>query len=288
MQYAYGSLRAEDGTYWWPIRGAWAEKARFLHLPQCVPGDDFTWDPIGTTSYSGPVTHEQRGGSWGVWRPDGTALLSTDGPTFLWDEGAALRVTGELIGPALQFSCPDAAEPLVYTSRLFRATGTVKGIPVTGLFFHDSMHMPADVNFIKSSYLESLEAAWVAFATEYEDGSIDSGHLVWGTDGFAIMVVNPSDGEPFVARDLDVSVAWSDKESFGEVWPQRVTYRGGGQTWIWDELPEGGARCPIRTDLPFGHRWLEGWVHRDGETRTPVCTEALMETYNPRLADVTG
>jgi hypothetical protein len=31
---------------------------------------------------------------------------------------------------------------------------------------------------------------------------------------------------------------------------------------------------------------VQGWVHREGETRKPICTEALMETYNPRLANV--
>jgi hypothetical protein len=288
MQYLYGSVRAADGTYWWPIRGAFAEKARFLHLPECRPGADFHWDPVGEKSYSGPVVHEERDGRWGVWLPDASELMSTDGPTVTWNEQDALSIQGSLVSDTvLQFFCPDEQEPLAYTSRLFRASGTVKGTPVSGLIFHDSMHMPAGVNFILSSYLTKLEAAWVAFATEYDDGSIDTGHLIWGTEGFTAMIVDPSRGERFVARDIECEVQWSPKQSFGGDWPSRVVYRGGGETWIWEELPQGGARCPIRTDLPDGHRWVQGWVHREGETRTPVCTEALMETYNPRLADVT-
>jgi hypothetical protein len=287
MQYTYGSLRADDGRYWWPIRGSWTDKARFLHLPECTPGTDFAWDPVGERSYSGPVTHEERDGRYGVWLPNGTSLMSTDGPTLTWDEADALEIRGEQVGSGLQFLVPDADEPLVYTSRLFRATGTVKGTPVTGLIFHDSMHMPANVNFIKSAYLERLEAAWVAFATEYDDGTIDTGHLIWGTDGFAIMIVDPARGERFVAHDLEVEVRWDDALSFDAQWPASVTYRGGGETWIWEALPERGGRCPLRLDLPAGHRWLQGWVHREGETRTPIRTEALMETYHGRLADVT-
>ncbi|MGH2728882.1 MAG: hypothetical protein ACRDKS_18060 [Actinomycetota bacterium] len=283
MQYAYGSLRAADGTYWWPIRGAYTEKARFLHLPESTPGTDFVFQPEGDKAYTGPVTHEQRDGVWGVWLPDGSPLLSTDGPTFTWNEGDALNVRGELFGDALQFFVPDADEPLVYTSRLFRGTGTIKGSPVTGLFFHDSMHMPAGMNFITSSYLTALEAAWVAFATEFEDGTIHTGHLVWGTDNYKLMIIQRSDGPPIVAHDLDVEVTFDGLEP---PFPSKVRYTGEGETWIWEAHASGG-RCPVRTDLPEGHRWIQGWVYRQGEMRKPVCTEALMETYNGRLADVT-
>ena len=34
----------------------------------------------------------------------------------------------------------DADDPMLYTSRLFRAKGSIKGVPVSGLVFHDSMH----------------------------------------------------------------------------------------------------------------------------------------------------
>jgi hypothetical protein len=283
MEYAYGSLRAADGTYWWPIRGSYQEKARFLHLPESTPGTDFVYASEGDKAYTGPITHEERDGTWGVWLPDGTSLIATDGPTFHWNEGDALDIRGELVGDALQFYVPDANEPLVYTSRLFRGTGTIKGKPVTGLFFHDSMHMPEGMNFITSSYLTVLEAAWVAFATEFEDGNIHAGHLVWGTEGYAIMLVQRTDGPTLIARDLSVEVSFDDNNP---PFPSRVRYTGGGETWIWEAHPSGG-RCPIRTDLPEGHRWIQGWVYREGETRKPVCTEALMETYNGRLADVT-
>jgi len=280
MQYVYGSLRSGDGTYWWPIRGAFTDRARFLHLPESRDGGDFVWAPEGEKSYSGPVQHEERDGWWGVWLPDGTSLLATNGPEIHWTEGDHLDLTGSLLGDAIQFFVPDAKEPLVYTSRLFRGEGTIKGVPVEGLFFHDSMHMPEDMNFILSSYLTELEAAWVAFATEFDDGTIHAGHLVWGTQGFDLMIVHRTDGPPIVAHDLDVEVAF-DGEFASE-----VRYTAGDETWVWEALPSGG-HCPIRTDLPEGHRWSQGWVHRKGETRTPRCTEALMETYNGRLADVT-
>jgi hypothetical protein len=97
------------------------------------------------------------------------------------------------------------------------------------------------------------------------------------------MIVHRTDGPPLIARDIDVVVEL-DGEPFDEkTFPTRVTYTGGGQTWVW-EANEGG-RCPIRHDLEKGHRWRQGWVHEAGETRKPVVTEALMETYNGRLLE---
>ncbi|GAA0616730.1 hypothetical protein GCM10009547_18540 [Sporichthya brevicatena] len=279
MAYAYGTLRAEDGTYWWPIRGSYETVSRRMHLSEARDAVDFVWAPEGEACDVGPVVTEKRDGWTGTWRADGSPVLATNGPEFRWTEPGFLDVHGELVGPAIQFYMPDANEPLVYTSRLFRGSGTIKGQPVRGLFYHDSMHMPADQDFIRSAYITDLQAAWVAFATEFDDGTVHAGHLVWGTEGFDILLIHRTDGESLVLRDLDVAVRISGD------YPVEVRYSGGGETWIWTAHPKG-YRDPIRADLPEGHRRIQGWVVREGETRRPVHTEALMETYNGRLTDV--
>lgn len=282
MQYMYGSMRTATGRYWWPIRGFYEDRARYLHLSESEPGTDFHYATDENNSYGGPVEHGERDGKWGVWKPDGQGLLVTDRDTIEWNDGDELHIVGERVGEAMQFFCPDESEPLVYTSRGFRGSGTIKGESVSGLFFHDSMHMPAGTDFIKSAYITDLEAAWVVFATEFEDGTVHAGHLVHGTDGFDLMLVHRTDGAPFVARDVDVSVEFDGNSGDDTDFPTKVVYTGGGQTWIWEALPSGG-RCPIRRDLPSGHRWRQGWVRHADETRRPKATEALMETYNGRL-----
>lgn len=279
MQYAYGTFRGVDSNrYFWPIRGAFEAVARRMHLSVADEGRDFTWAPEGEAAPVGPVIHDTRDGWTGTWL-GGQLLYGTDGPRFRWTEGHALDVEGELVGDAMQFMVPDEVEPLVYTSRLFRGRGTILGEQVRGLFFHDSMHMPTSQNFITSTYITALQAAWVAFATELDDGTVQAGHLVWGTQGFDLMIIQRSDGPPLVARDLEVEAELEDD------YPVQIRYRGGGETWIW-EAHGPCYRDPIRADLPEGHRRIQGWVHRDGETRRPVMTEALMETYNGRLSDV--
>lgn len=279
MQYVYGSMRAADGTYWWPIRGAFRDQTRRMHLSEAAPGEDFSWAAEGEAAYVGPAVHEERDGWMGVWLPDGSRVMATKDRELHWTEGDFLDLHGELVGNAMQFFCPDEQEPLVYTSRVFRGTGTIKGKAVTGLFLHDSMHMPLNVNFIASAYITDLQAAWVAFATEYEDGAVQVGHLIWGAEGFDLMLIERSDGPPIVARDLDVEVRLDGD------YPVWIRYSGAGETWIWEAHP-AGYRDPIRSDLPEGHRRIQGWCYREGEIRRPVCTEALMETYNGRLADV--
>jgi len=54
MQYFYGSVRSAAGDYWWPIRGFYPDKARFLHLAESKIGEDFTYSKDHNNSYSGP------------------------------------------------------------------------------------------------------------------------------------------------------------------------------------------------------------------------------------------
>jgi len=284
MQYFYGSVRSESGDYWWPIRGYYADKARFLHLSESKNGSDFAYATDETNSYGGPVVHRERDGRREVVTPDGDVLMAVDDKHMEWNDDTELSMTGELVGPGIQFVALDEDDAFAYTSRLFRTRGTVKGIPVTGLVFHDSMHAKPGKHFLTGPLITKLEAAWVAFATEFEDGTIHSGHLVHGTENFNLMVVHRSDGPSLVARDIRVEAELDHPDPMSEqAYPERVTYTGGGETWVWEAA--GGPRCPIRKDLPEGHRWRQGWVHHVDETRRPKTTEALMETYNGRLIE---
>jgi hypothetical protein len=283
MQYFYGSVRSEAGDYWWPIRGFYTDRARFLHLSESKIGGDFTYATDEASSYGGPVEHRQRGDRWEVVTPDGTALMAVNDHRMEWEDGTELSMTGELIGPGLQFFTPDQEDPMLYTSRLFRTTGTIKGVPVTGLVFHDSMHSKPGKQFLTGPVITKLEAAWVAFATEFEDGEVHSGHLVHGTEDFNLMIIHRTDGPTLVARDVVVEATLDGDPLSDTTFPAAVSYTGRGETWVWEAAP--GGRCPVREDLPPGHRWRQGWAHHVDEQRRPKATEALMETYNGRLLD---
>ena len=153
MQYFYGSVRSGAGDYWWPIRGFYPDKARFLHLSESTIGQDFTDAKDHSNSYSGPVEHGERGGKWGVWTPDGTPLMLTWDDKMEWHDGEEVSLAGDLVGKGLQFFSPDQDVPSSYSSRLFRVRGRIKGTQVSGLVFHDSIHIGEGVDYIASPYI---------------------------------------------------------------------------------------------------------------------------------------
>lgn len=131
-----------------------------------------------------------------------------------------------------------------------------------------------------SPYQQRLQAAWVAFVTEFADGQVHSGHSVYGLEGFCALIVHRSDGPPLIVNEVDLVVETDERD-----FPTRICFAGGGEEWEWNVYP-GGARMPIRGDVGGDHRWTQGVVRRVGELRDIVSAEALMETYQDRLRDV--
>jgi hypothetical protein len=139
------------------------------------------------------------------------------------------------------------------------------------------MHMKEGSNYIVSPYLTRIQGAWVAFVTEFEDGNVHIGHLVWGVDGFQLAIIDRTDGPSIVHREVDVAVRLDDTG-----YPDHVTYTTSrGEVWIWEAA--SGGRTPIRTDISPDHRWREGVVRREGDDRPVAVAEALMEVYNDRV-----
>lgn len=243
MQYLYGSLRSDDGRYFWPIRGSYRDRARHLHLAAAgyLAGKDGALDQVddfefavGTgEGYEGPVDWDHRGGRWGVYRSDGAPIIETDNHGVWWHEGSRLRARGAIDGPGLQFRVSNPQWPFVYSSRLFRVSDAViDGVQVSGWIFHDTLHLPAGEHFLTSPYQRGLQAAWVAFVTEFEDGAVHCGHLVYGLNGFSILIVHRSDGPPVISNDVKIEAELGDHD-----FCRKVTYRAGGETWVWDAYP---------------------------------------------------
>jgi hypothetical protein len=281
MSYLFGSLRSTDGDdYWWPIRGFLHGKARHLQFLESKSGGDFEWNHAETDgAYMGDTVSGERDGRWGFWTPGGEPILSTTATEMHWHEpSGVLDVRATAHGPSMQFYCANPEEPLVYTSRLFKVdAATVKGSPCSGWFFHDVVSLREGQSWYGSPYLLAIQGAWVAFVTEMADGSVDAGHLVWGPEGFELMVVQRSDGTLLVDREVTIDYEMDDQD-----FPSRVSYCAStGETWVWHET--GRARMPVRHEISPHHRWREGVVLRDGETREWRDSEALMETYNDRL-----
>jgi hypothetical protein len=243
MSYLFGSLRSDEGDYWWPIRGFLHGQARHLQFLESVKGGDFTWNHEETDgAYMGDTVNGERDGTWGFWTPESEPILETTATTMHWHEpSGVLDVTATAHGPSMQFFSANRDEPLVYTSRLFKVTeATVKGKACTGWFFHDVVNLKEGQSWYDSPYLQRIQGAWVAFVTEMEDGTVDAGHLVWGLEGFELMVVQRGDGTLLVDRAVTI-----DYEMDEEDFPRREVDLAGDRTCAHARAPRDLQRPPL-------------------------------------------
>lgn len=284
-QYLYGSFRTVDGSHYHaPIRHFHNDVSISLFLYTSETGKDFEYLRQSKEAHRGIVDTGEREGRWGNWRPepDPRWEFTSDGKTARWVDRGFIDVTAEAVGQALQFAIPDADEPLVYTSQCFRNTGgTVLGKPVEGLWFHDYLHLAPGKGWSTAKYLLDLEVVWVAFATEFEDGTFHHGHLIHGHDNFSLAVIWRSDGEPIVRKGIEVEIDLASDGFQNSV----VFHLGGDEVWEWE--PFEGARMP-RSPLAAGPHWREGVVKRRGETRRWKLADAWMETYRDHFPGAPG
>src|SRR5262249_51149485 len=157
---------------------------------------------------------------------------------------------------------PDAADPLVYTSRCMRGHGTFLGREVEGWWDMDTVHLRDGQDWLVTPYYHDLQGLWVFFTTELDDGTIHHGTMFTGKEGFQGFAVERSDGEPVIAFKPAFDIELDDEE-----YPVRVAVdAGGGEVWEWKRLPSGSARMPTM-NVKGGPRWIQGVVTRQGETR---------------------
>jgi hypothetical protein len=181
-----------------------------------------------------------------------------------WSEGAILDVAGSEVTPGLEWTLPAAADHdgMHYTSRMFRVAGHVAGHRVKGFVGCDEVYLAQGrQNYIDDPLTAAhLSQAWCAWATEYDDGTVESGNLAFGRSGFGFGV--RADGSVVhVATTVSGSVERNDLGC-----PQHISFDVDGEPW---EFVADQRGCPIEP-LPGPVRQAEGWFRRVGETRRPV------------------
>ena len=160
-----------------------------------------------------------------------------------------------------------------YRSRIFRATGAVDGVPVDGFVGCDEVHLaPGRQNYVDDPLTAThLSEAWCTWATAYDDGSVEAGHVAFGRDGFAFGL-RSTDGVATVTTNVSGTVT---HDAHG--CPARIAFDVDGDRWEFVADARGFAAEP----LPGPVRQAEGWCHRVGETRRPVVWCATPEVPAP-------
>lgn len=276
-QYLIGLLRdPETGRCWQIVRSFFPTEARRFRMVSARAGEDYAVVDSAAQAYSGRVRSGQLADGWGFEREDGRPLVTTDTTSITWSEDEIVSVTGQSVGAATRYEVLDVDVPLIYTVRHFKVSGHIEGTPVHGVVLHEGINMPEGHAFTSSLYAGRLQRAWCQFVTELEDGTVQAGDLLWGAEGWSVMVVHSTDGDGVVSSDVEVVV-----DVDGD-YPSRATYTGGGQTWVWEASP-ASPRWPILPDLPGGHRVSDGTVRRAGDTRAVVASHSFVEAFIDRV-----
>jgi hypothetical protein len=190
-----------------------------------------------------------------------------------WSEGAILQLDGTDVSPAWQWYLPDAAGSMLYASRLFVVEGRFGDTPVRGIAGVEDVFLDVGrQNYVDDPITDRHRStAWCTWATVFDDGSAESGHVAFGPDRFGFAMRSCADGTIDIGTSVDGSVTMSD-----EGLPVSATFMIDGVSWAFDVDRHG--RC-----APLGGPVLqaEGLFTRVGETRRPIVWSASLEVPVP-------
>lgn len=289
----YGGVRTESGKQYALLRKVTMETTNYL----VILGSDGTamrLDPRSGTDVmrGGFVKRSARDGynliegSEGAGRPGFDVKLGYD--DFSWTEKGVLSFSGKRFAPGSHIYVPWREEEpngtpggCYYTSVCYLAEGEIFGERAKGFFIVDQDYLVPGLEWNDDRNLiwSQLQLAWVVFATEWDDGTIEWGHISAGFDKFKFGSVY-SNKSPVVVetRNVSLSTDWGGPDGYAK--RLKYDFDGGEQKWEFVTAADGKF-----SDLHYPQNWHGacGIVRRVGERRKPVRWFAWQETFPEKL-----
>jgi hypothetical protein len=275
VQYLYGGLRTDDGTLYVLERKFIGSMTSGLWFMSNRGADHLNLLPQSLLTTRGEVkrtitdTTRQWADAIMMKVPkelllegmQGLAITLTD-DELSYSEGNLLSVSGSHAGAALAFYVTMRDEPLYYASMPFWVRGTVEGKPAEGGIFFDHGYWAHGREWKEYSVYQETQVGWHAFINQFEDGSVEAGHLVKGTSGFNVAAVVEGD-TPIVASDqLDTSMSLDDKD-----FVTKAVFSSGSHEWEFVGDDDGRMLEFSNARKGFGYRAQGGVTRRRGEDR---------------------
>ena len=214
---------------------------------------------------------------------------------FSWVENGIMSLKGKRVTPAWHVYTPwrednEQGRPSggYYSSVMYLADGEIFGEKASGFFILDQNYQAdgIDWNANENQYWSRLQEAWMVFATEWDDGTIEWGHFAQGKGHFQFgSVADNKNGVVLDTTQVDMKVELPKTDGFSE----RVVYSfpGSDEQWEFVTLPvkgpmiEGSAYFSLLNNVQWYGQ--SGIMRRVGETRKPVRHIAWQELFNARL-----
>jgi len=213
-------------------------------------------DPL----YTGPIHYEPAGATHEI-RGMNPAFprfaISLAPATIHWIEGEWLDLTLTSLGSSLQRRVAGGPDDYAFMSALYRATGVVDGMSVTGFGGYDRSYHDHGVTWRQSSAFR-FEHLWWWWAGVHDDGRRERGWAVAGRDpGFGVGAFHRDGEDPVVATTLDHDVTWQERN--GRRQPVGALLRFDGRTFRY--VSTGNVSVPA-ADTSMG--WMHGDVTEEG------------------------
>ena len=280
--YLFATVRDDEGNMTSMVRrigeGGDSVGLSLLHSP--VTGTDFRVDPeIAASAFIGRVRQEIDSEKarffGGKAYPHGDRVFGlTVTPTELhWSEGPHADLTGRIIGPGLKFFTPWSEGGVLYISRLWEISGTVRGREVTGFMGLDNAFTSPGYSWGHEPVSGNYELTWYTWGNRYEDGAVQMGRISSGNGHWGFAIFNNEGG--VLARSTDVRSLVTKRDEIG--WPLHISYWIDGEEWEW--VAEERGRM-VDLGLPGQRRTpnSEGQFRRVGEERAITSWMAWGET----------
>ncbi|MGW8815584.1 hypothetical protein [Gordonia terrae] len=197
-----------------------------------------------------------------------------------WTEGTTLQLTGELVGPGIQIGSIDHEEPFFYISELYHVQGSVLGKEVEGFVFLDHGYWPHGADWKEWRIFNGTQLSWSAFATLFDDGSVEWGQVAIGTDGFNFVAVADRNGAVALQSNTSGGI---DPDPDG--WAQRIGYKcDDGRAWVFD-LEPGGQMKQFSGARWGGYRAQAGHIAQPGDDRPVQVSFSWGESFLERCRE---
>jgi hypothetical protein len=186
---------------------------------------------------------------------------------YRWEDGGGrLRLEAERLGQVCTFWVPQQPGyeyPQMLRSHLGKATGTLDGKPVEGLFMLDYIYSFPHAMWPEMGMLTKLHNLWMNWLVEYEDGSLEGGYAWRGRPGNGFAAAHHyADGVSTARSDARITTRRTERGSI-----THVTLRLGDTVTV--ELEQKGSldwplhTCGVVTSAAPGKRIVKSWNYTE-------------------------
>jgi len=261
--YLYGTLRDEEGNLLRILRGVEAAESTMCSVFVAEPRGQLQRDLRSDQMWSGPTS---------IVGDDGAVVFASVGPDergsfrfvnsangCVWTEGDLVAVSGDAVGPAVQWFNTWGGGACFSATSKYRVRGACVGRAVEGFVGHEIHYFPVGFNWLNAPYGRGREICWQQIANEYDDGSMIQATFAYGVDGWGFAMLHDEQGAFFGATDVRAEATVR-----ANGYPETIRYEFADQSWTWRIDPQG-ERPSIAGIAMLG---ADGTCVRDGDTRS--------------------